>query len=80
MRLFMPPLSIIFCRIFNVAVMFFFSSTLVLANSVAVDLTPQEKEYIQQHPLIKVHAEKNWPPFNFVQDGEASGYNNDLMR
>ncbi|MEL0657584.1 transporter substrate-binding domain-containing protein [Psychromonas arctica] len=80
MRLFMTPLSIILCRIFNVAVMLFFSSTLVLANSVAVELTPQEKEYIQQHPLIKVHAEKNWPPFNFVQNGEASGYNNDLMR
>jgi len=80
MRLFMPRLSNILCRIFNVAVMFFFSCTLVLANSVAVDLTLQEKEYIQQHPLIKVHAEKNWPPFNFVQNNKASGYNNDLMR
>jgi len=80
MWLFTPSLSIISFRAFYIAVIFFFSSTLALANSLTVDLTQQEKEYIKQHPSIKVHAEKNWPPFNFVQNGKASGYNNDLMR
>ena len=81
MWLFTPFSLVIVFRMFYVAVILFASNTFVFATTAAeVDLTVQEKEYIQQHPLIKVHAEQNWPPFNFVQNGEASGYSNDLMR
>jgi len=37
-------------------------------------LTQQEREYLQSHPTIKVQNEKNWPPFNFNEDGVAKGF------
>ena len=80
MRLFMPYSLIILCRIFTVAIMLCMSSSFVLANGAEVNLTIQEKQYIQQNPSIKVNTEENWPPFNFIENGEASGYSNDLMR
>lgn len=80
MRLFMPYSLMILCRIFTVAIMLCMSSSFVLANGAEVNLTIQEKQYIQQNPSIKVNTEENWPPFNFIENGEASGYSNDLMR
>ena len=80
MRLFMPYSLMILCHIFAVIIMLCMSSFFVLANGAEVNLTIQEKQYIQQNPSIKVNTEENWPPFNFIENGEASGYNNDLIR
>ncbi|WP_025566052.1 transporter substrate-binding domain-containing protein [Psychromonas sp. SP041] len=81
MWLFTPFSLVIVFRMFYVVAILFASNTFVFAtNAIEVDLTVQEKEYTQQHPTIKVHTDENWPPFNFIQDGEVSGYNNDLIR
>jgi len=45
-----------------------------------IELTPQEKQYIKDHPVIKVHTAASWHPFNYIENGEVSGYNNDLIR
>jgi len=45
-----------------------------------VDLTPEEKHYIQVHPTIKIQSIDNWYPFSFIKDGIPAGYNNDLIR
>lgn len=45
-----------------------------------VDLTPEEKHYIQEHPSIKIHSIDKWHPFSFIENGIAAGYNNDLIR
>lgn len=50
------------------------------ANDGKVKLTKQEQLYIQQYPTIKVHSVEDWHPFNFIENGIASGYNNDLIR
>lgn len=54
--------------------------TMAQANDEKVQLTKQQQLYIQQYPTIKVHAVKDWYPFNFVENEKASGYNNDLIR
>ncbi len=42
-------------------------------------LTKEEKDYLKNHPIIKVHNELNWPPFNFNINGNAKGYSIDYM-
>ncbi|MDA7745799.1 transporter substrate-binding domain-containing protein [Psychromonas sp.] len=45
----------------------------------SLELTEQEVLYIEQNPLIKVHVQQAWAPYNFIDNGKASGYSNDLI-
>ena len=45
-----------------------------------VILTEEEKNYIKNNAPIKLHNEKNWPPYNFYENGEAKGFSIDYMR
>ena len=47
--------------------------------SAAVTLTPQESEYLKTHPVIKVHNEKSWAPFNFNENDTPKGLSIDFM-
>jgi polar amino acid transport system substrate-binding protein len=40
----------------------------------------EELEYLKNHPVIKVHNEINWPPFNYYENGEAKGYSVDYIK
>lgn len=42
-------------------------------------LTEQEIQYIEQHPVLRAHNERNWPPINFNVDGKPLGYSIDYM-
>jgi PAS domain S-box-containing protein len=42
-------------------------------------LTAQERAWIKEHPLIKVHNESNWAPFNFTTNGKADGFSIEYM-
>ncbi len=44
-----------------------------------LNLTNKEKEYLKSHPVIKVHNEANWPPFNYNKKGIAKGFSIDYM-
>jgi ABC-type amino acid transport substrate-binding protein len=55
-------------------------NTLSSAQSVDLDLTAEELQWIEQNPTIRVHNETNWPPYNFNVDGEPSGFSIDYMR
>ncbi|TVU53825.1 MAG: diguanylate cyclase [Arthrospira sp. PLM2.Bin9] len=46
----------------------------------AVELTPVEQAYIQANPVIRVHAESDWPPYNFVKNGNPTGFSNEYIR
>jgi len=46
----------------------------------AVEFTQSEKDYISDHPAIRVYTEDSWYPFNFIKHGEVSGYSNALIR
>jgi PAS domain S-box-containing protein len=42
-------------------------------------LTESEKSWIKAHPVIRVHNEMNWPPFNFNVNGKPTGLSIDYM-
>jgi len=44
-----------------------------------IALTAAEKGFLAEHPVIRVGNEMDWPPFDFVENGEATGYSIDLL-
>ena len=57
--------------------------SLILCASVGqaqdVELTDAETEWLKAHPVITVHNEANWPPFNFYEGGAPRGLSIDYM-
>lgn len=45
-----------------------------------VELTPAEQAYIQANPVLRVHAESEWPPYNFVENGNVKGFSNEYIQ
>ena len=52
---------------------------LYASNKSLLDLTPEEQIWIKQHPVIRVHNEKDWPPFNYFEYGTPRGLSIDYM-
>ncbi len=44
-----------------------------------INLTPEEQAFIRENPVIRVHNEIDWPPFNFFEDGRPQGFSIDYM-
>lgn len=44
-----------------------------------VGLTPEEIEWIKEHPVITSTNEMEWAPLDFVDDGEAIGFSIDYL-
>ncbi len=42
-------------------------------------LSDQEKDFIAEHPILRSHNEKDWPPFNFYEGDQPKGYSIDFM-
>ena len=49
------------------------------ANAQDLDLTESEQAWIEGHPVIRVHNEKAWPPYNFNVNGQPTGFSIDYM-
>ncbi|KEA64669.1 Sensory box/GGDEF family protein [Marinobacterium lacunae] len=49
------------------------------APTTAVVLSKAETSYLSNHPVIKVHLDKNWPPFSYVEAGQPRGLGISLM-
>ena len=45
----------------------------------ALSLTPEEKQFLKEHPIIKVSNETDWPPFDFNENGQPKGYSIDYL-
>jgi two-component system, sensor histidine kinase and response regulator len=41
--------------------------------------TPKEQAWLKKHPVIRVHNEKDWPPFNYFEYGAPTGLSIDYM-
>ncbi len=63
----------------RVIIFIVFFISFLFANSSKIELTTQEKNYLQNHPIIKAHNENNWAPFNFNENGMAKGFSIDYM-
>ncbi|GLI56615.1 hypothetical protein PM10SUCC1_21290 [Propionigenium maris DSM 9537] len=44
-----------------------------------LELTDEEIRWIKENPVVRVHNETNWPPFNFSEGGEPRGFAVDYM-
>ena len=49
------------------------------SKNTQVNLTAEEKQWLKKHPIIKVHNELSWAPFNFNKNGMPSGFSIDYM-
>jgi len=50
-----------------------------VAQEMQLILTDKEKAWLKNHPLIKVHNELDWPPFNFNKYGVPTGLSIEYM-
>ncbi|MCK7575840.1 MAG: response regulator [Chromatiales bacterium] len=44
-----------------------------------IPLTEAERVWLREHPVIRAHNERNWPPFNFNSYGEPRGFSIDYL-
>ncbi len=44
-----------------------------------IPLTAEEKAFLKAHPVIRVHNESDWPPFNYAKEGKPLGFSIDYM-
>ncbi|PKF60890.1 hypothetical protein CW745_13530 [Psychromonas sp. psych-6C06] len=65
---------------FRISLFLFLSLCSSMLHATSVKLTETEMDFIKENPVIKVHAEKAWRPFNFIENNEVKGYSNDLIR
>lgn len=49
-------------------------------SSSTVELTAAERAYIEANPVLRVHAESDWAPYNFVEDGNVEGFSNEYIQ
>ncbi|WP_460021438.1 transporter substrate-binding domain-containing protein [Magnetospira thiophila] len=42
-------------------------------------LTNEERQWLKAHPVVRVHNETTWAPFNFSENGTPKGYSIDYM-
>ncbi|RXJ88331.1 hypothetical protein CRV01_13005 [Arcobacter sp. CECT 8983] len=54
-----------------------FSTSSLYCNDI---FTKKEKEFIKNNPSIKVGIERDWPPFDFVNDNIHKGLVNDYLK
>ena len=45
----------------------------------SIDLTPEERAFLENHPVIRVGNEDDWPPFDFSEHGRPRGYAIDYL-
>lgn len=50
------------------------------APPVKLELTLEERQFLETHPVIRVSNELDWPPFDFAIAGQPFGLSIDLMR
>ncbi len=48
-------------------------------DDVSLGLTQEERDWIRNHPRIRVHNETAWPPFNFAENNKPMGFSIDFM-
>jgi PAS domain S-box-containing protein len=48
-------------------------------DEASITLTPEEAAFLEKHPVIRVHNEKDWPPFNYFEYGSPRGLSIDYM-
>lgn len=66
--------------LFIVFLIFPFELIAAVSQNFAELLTPEERAFLKTHPIIRISAQLNEPPFAFVKNGEITGYASDNVR
>jgi PAS domain S-box-containing protein len=56
-----------------------FAENRIVQSRAKVILTAAEQNWVNQHPVIRVHNEKDWPPFNYFEFDSPRGLSIDYM-
>ncbi len=56
------------------------SSNAIIEQRQTISLTPEEREFLKNNPVIRVHNEAKFEPYNFFEDGMPQGHSIDFMR
>jgi len=49
-------------------------------SDTSLKLTNEEKQWIIKNPVVRIAAEKDYPPFDFVYKGSPTGYSIELLK
>ena len=52
----------------------------ILAQDTRIQLSVEERAWLEAHPVIRVGNENDWPPFDFAENGEPRGYSIDFLK
>ncbi|NEQ96019.1 MAG: transporter substrate-binding domain-containing protein, partial [Cyanothece sp. SIO2G6] len=52
----------------------------IARHSSTIELTAAEQAYVEANPVLRVHAESEWPPYNFIENGELKGFSNEYLQ
>ncbi len=52
----------------------------IISPLFALNLSKEEKAYLKEHPIIKVGADSNYPPFEYYENGQFKGIAIDLLK
>ena len=63
----------------GLAIVFFPFGTNASTDPARIELTSEEQTWLNMHPVIRVHNEKDWPPFNYFDYGRPRGLSIDYM-
>lgn len=67
-----------FAQIFLIYIQFYSPSSYSQENSQDF-LTPEEKAWVQDHPVIRSTNDRSWAPIDFVRNGKAAGFSIDYL-
>ncbi|NQZ81068.1 MAG: transporter substrate-binding domain-containing protein [Colwellia sp.] len=48
-------------------------------DNAALNLTPEEQQYITEHPIITVQSDIDFPPLNYIKNGRPTGHSIDFI-
>ncbi len=54
-------------------------SHVLMGQSKSIILSDTERQWLQDHPVIRVSNELDWPPFDFMKDGFPAGFSIDYV-
>ncbi|MCG7866968.1 MAG: transporter substrate-binding domain-containing protein [Candidatus Thiodiazotropha taylori] len=74
------PISETIKETFLLTLVLFFLIVLPVSAQTSVDLTAEEREWIKNNPVIQVSSQTDYPPFDFVEKGQAYGIAVELIR
>ena len=54
-------------------------ASFISVPAAGLELTQEEQLWIEEHPVIRIHNETSWAPFNFVEDDQPTGFSVEYM-